>query len=111
MQREYDDADELLAKWGEWMHRDEPITEGYPSEASGGFIPSWRKDAEEMAAAADLRELESINACVDSLSFMHRRVVYHFHGIGFQVWQFAHPEQLYAEAKEDFRRIYYTKGK
>jgi len=107
--REIDDIDALLEKWAEWMRRDELVAEGYPSKAAGGFIESWIKDDEELSDAADLRELESINASVDSLSFMHKRVVYHFQGIGYQVWRFADPERLYEEAKESFRKIHFTK--
>jgi hypothetical protein len=93
------------------MHRDEPLAEDYPSKAAGGFIPSWIKDDEELTEAADQRELESINASVDSLSFMHKRVVYHFHGIGYQVWQFADADKLYEAAKTSFRKIHFTKSR
>jgi hypothetical protein len=111
MKRDFDEVEDLLAKWAEWMRRDEAIVEGYPSEASGGFIPSWRKDTEEMAAAADLRGLESINASVDSLSFMQRRVVYHFHSLGYLVWKFGHADTLYETAKDNFRKIHFSKAK
>jgi hypothetical protein len=108
--RQFDDVENLLNKWAAWMCRDEPIAAWYPEKASGGFIDSWIKDDDELVAAADQRELESVNASVDSLSFMHKRVIYHMHGVGYQVWQFADAAGLYAQAKNCFRRIHFSKG-
>lgn len=109
--RKEDVVEDLLCKWAEWMHRDECIAEGYPAKAAGGFIESWIKDDDELSDAADLRELESINASVDSLSFMHKRIVYSVHGIGYQVWRFPNPAGLYEAAKESFRKIHFCKNK
>ena len=109
--RGIDVVEDLLRKWADYMRRDESVTEGYPEKASGGFIESWVKDDEELTDAADQRELESINASVDSLSFMHKRVVYQFQGLGYQVWRFANAEALYSAAKEDFKRIHFCKAR
>ena len=107
--RDLDVVEDLLDKWAKWMHSGDSIAEGYPQKAAGGFIESWIKDDEELVEAADQRELESINASVDSLSFMHKRVVYHMHGVGYGVWQFANTEALYEAAKESLKKIHFSK--
>ena len=110
MDRDVDIAADLLKKWAEWMRRDEPVAEGYPSKASGGFIQSWIKDSEELFDKADQREIEIINASVNSLNFIHQRVVYRVHGLGYLVWRFENLAKLYEEAKENFQRIYFEKS-
>lgn len=111
MQRDLDVIEGLLVKWADYMRRGESLAEGYPAKASGGFIESWKKDAEDLTDDADQRELESINASVDSLSFMHKRVVFQRHGIGYKVWRFDDPVALYQAAKENLQRIHFSKAK
>lgn len=109
MDRELDDVETLLNRWAQWMGQHESIAGWYPPKAAGGFIDSWIKDDDELAEAADQREFESVNASVDSLSFMHKRAVYHVHNVGYQVWQFGDLDNLYSQAKDCFRRIHFSK--
>ena len=102
MQRDIDQAEELLLKWAEAMRAPEDVTAGYPAKASGGFIPSWIKDFEELADSADATEVGKLKASIDSLTQPHQRVIYKRHGIGYKVWRFVDEDGLYLVAKQAF---------
>jgi hypothetical protein len=109
MQRDIDPVEALLLKWADFMRRPEPIAEGYPVKASGGFVESWIKDSEELSDAADLQEIGKINASIDSLSQPHQRIIHKVHGISFMVWRFTNEAALYDAAKTALGAKYYGK--
>lgn len=107
MQRDMDEAEALLLNWADWMRRAEPGSIGYPAKASGGFIGSWIKDDDELAEAADGREMERIVAALESLSQPHYRIIHKMHRISYIVWRFQDEQALYDAAKEAFKVKYF----
>jgi hypothetical protein len=89
MQRDIDEVEVLLDQWAEWMKRPEQLTAGYPPEAAGGWIPSWCKDTEEAAEAADAETVSRVNACYDSLTAIYRDAINRHYKLGANVWRFA----------------------
>jgi hypothetical protein len=89
MDAKVDEVQTLLDIWADWMRRPEPLAEGYPDKASGGFIESWRKDSEDLADAADAERIERINAAFDSLAPIYRNAIMQHYGLGSQVWRFS----------------------
>jgi hypothetical protein len=109
MQRDIDEVQTLLDIWADWMRKPEPLTEGYPSKASGGFIESWRKDSEDLADAADAERVERINAAYDSLAPIYRDAIMRHYKLGSQVWRFA-KDATFEDAKIMIRVKFVAKG-
>jgi hypothetical protein len=109
MQRDIDATEAVLQRWADWMRRAEGIAEGYPAKASGNFIASWRKDAEDEQEAVDGYEMGKANAAVDSLIQAHQRMIYKRHNLGYTVWRFENEDALYTAAKVSFGRKYFSK--
>jgi hypothetical protein len=107
MMQDLDRAEALLLTWADFMRRPEPIAEGYPAKASGGFVESWIKDSEELSDAADLQEIGKIKASIDSLSQPHQRIIHKVHGISYMVWSFPNEDALYHAAKAAFDTHYF----
>jgi hypothetical protein len=108
MQRDIDEAEQLLLKWADWMRAGGGNVRGYPRHAPG-FQPSWIKDNEELVDAADSYEMGKINATIESLSQPHQRIIYKHHNLGFKVWRFPDEEGLYLAATVAFRRKYFAR--
>jgi hypothetical protein len=111
MQRdiEQDDVELLLDAWAEEMRRWKNEAGGYPAEASGGMITSWRKDFEEMADAADAEMVAKVDACVDSLKPIHRDALMRRYRLGANVWRFPVPAS-FDQVKEAIRPLLLKKG-
>lgn len=109
MDAKVDEVEMLLDLWADWMRKPEPIADGYPAKASGGFIESWRKDSEELADAADADRLEKINAAFDSLAPIYRNAINRHYGLGHQVWRFAKGDS-FDDAKVMIRVKFVMKG-
>lgn len=109
MHRDIDDAEAALIRWAEANARGQDSELGYPNKASGGFIASWIKDSEEMAAVADATDIEKINASIESLSVPHHHIIWKRHNIGYKVWNFGNEIELYGQAKEAFRIKHFCK--
>jgi len=106
MNRDMDEAEELLLKWAEWMRHGIEAPEGYPEKVSG-LIVSWVKDNEEMCEAADGYEMNKIQAAIDSLTAPHNRIIHKVHRISYMVWSFPDEDALYLAAKDAFRKRYF----
>jgi hypothetical protein len=89
MQRDIDEVETLLDMWADDMRRPSQEVQGYPSEAAGGWIASWRKDSEEAQDAADRQTIEKVNAAYDSLSAIYRDAINRHYKLGANVWRFA----------------------
>lgn len=109
MDQKADEVQHLLDLWADWMRKPEPIADGYPAKASGGFIESWRKDSEDLADAADADRLEKINAAFDSLAPIYRNAINRHYGLGHQVWRFAKGDS-FDDAKVMIRVKFVMKG-
>jgi hypothetical protein len=109
VKRDIDEVQNLLDMWADWMHRPEPIADGYPDKASGGFIESWRKDSEDAAAAADAETVERVNAAFDSLSPLYRDAILRHYNLGSRVWNFA-KDCTFEDAKIVIRVKFVAKG-
>lgn len=109
MDQKVDEVQHLLDLWADWMRKPEPLADGYPDKASGGFIESWRKDSEDLADAADAERIERINAAFDSLAPVYRDAINRHYGLGAQVWRFAKSASL-EDAKIMLRVKLVTKG-
>lgn len=111
MQRdiEIDEVELLLDSWAEDMRRWRNDAGGYPAEASGGMITSWRKDFEEMADAADAEMVAKIDACVDSLKPIHRDALFRRYRLGANVWRWPKPA-TFDEVKIVIRPFLLKKG-
>ncbi len=108
MQRDIDEVEVLLDQWADWMRKPEPLTAGYPSEAAGGWVASWKKDSEEAAEAADAETISKVNAAFDSLRVIHRDAIYKHYKLG-NVWRFPSPA-TWEEAKIVIRVHFVKKG-
>lgn len=91
MQRDFDEVEMLLDLWADDMRRPSSDVQGYPSEAAGGWITSWRKDSEEAQEAADRATIEKINAAYDSLSRLYKDAINKHYKLGANVWRFDSP--------------------
>lgn len=100
MERDLDPVELRLIQWAEFMRKNEPTAEGYPTKASGSFIVSWCKDSEEVADAHEANQATLIDACIHSLSMPHRIVIYKRHGIGYQTWRFPDEGVIFEAAKQ-----------
>ncbi len=109
MPPEQDDIQSLLDRWCDWMNSPENLADGYPSEASGGFVPSWIKDSEEGAAAADATTVEKVDACYSSLKMRYQEAINRHYGLGVRVWMFGSPV-TFEDAKEEIRVFFVRKG-
>jgi hypothetical protein len=109
MQRDIDDVQTLLDLWADWMHKPEPIAEGYPEKASGGFIESWIKDSEEAADSAQAETISKVNAAFDSLAPVYKEAINRHYGLGSQVWRFA-KDASFEDAKIFIRVKFVAKG-
>lgn len=109
VQRDIDEVEVLLDRWADWMRKPEPIAEGYPAKASGGFIESWIKDSEEVADAAELETVNRINAAFDSLTPLYRDAIMRHYGLGSRVWDFA-KDCTFEDAKIVIRVKFVAKG-
>jgi len=109
VKRDIDEVQHLLDLWADWMHKPEPIAEGYPAKASGGFIESWRKDSEEAADAAEMETIERVNAAFDSLAPLYKDAIMRHYGLGSQVWRFAKAAS-FEDAKIMIRVKFVAKG-
>lgn len=89
MKRDVDEVELLLDLWAEDMKRPSNEVQGYPAQASGGFVPSWCKDTEEAAEAADTETIARVNACYDSLATIYRDAINRHYKLGANVWRFA----------------------
>lgn len=110
MDRNLDEIDVLLGMWTDWMFRDEPIAEGYPSKASGGFIPSWRKDDQDTDDAIESATVEKVNACYESLGRYYQDPIDRHYGLGFRVWRFQNGGATFEDAKSAIRPLFVKKG-
>lgn len=109
MQRDFDDVELLLNLWANDMFRPEDTAEGYPDKASGGFIPSWRKDEQDTDDALDAATVEKVNACYDSLSRHYQEPICKHYGLGSRVWRFA-SGATFEDAKAAIRPLFVKKG-
>lgn len=111
MQRdiEIDEVELLLDSWADEMRRWKNETAGFPSEAAGGWITSWRKDFEEMADAADAEMIVKIDACVDSLKPIHRDALMRRYRLGANVWRWPQPA-TWDDVKAAIRPMLLKKG-
>lgn len=109
MQRDIDEVETLLNLWAEWMRRPSQEVQGYPAQASGGFVPSWCKDTEEAAEAADAETIERINAAYDSLSRLYKDAINKHYRLGANVWRFDSPAS-WEDAKVMIRVKFVQRG-
>lgn len=109
MKRDFDEVQHLLDLWADWMRKPEPLADGYPEKASGGFIESWRKDSEELADAADADRLEKIDAAYNSLTPLYRDAIMRHYKLGSQVWRFERAAN-FEDAKIMIRVKFVMKG-
>lgn len=109
MQREIDEVELLLDLWADWMRRPEPLADGYPEKASGGFIESWRKDDEDEEECRLAERISRINAAFDSLQTIHKDAILKHYGLGSRVWRFA-KDASFEDAKIVARVKFVTKG-
>lgn len=109
MQRDIDEVETLLDLWAEWMRRPSQEVQGYPAQASGGFVPSWCKDTEEAADAADSETIERINAAYDSLSRLYKDAINKHYRLGANVWRFDSPAS-WEDAKVMIRVKFVQRG-
>lgn len=109
MQRDIDEVEMLLDVWADDMRRWKNEAAGYPAEASGGFIHSWRKDFEEAVEEADRRMVEGINACIDSLPPSYRDAINRRYRLGADVFRFPQP-RTFDEAKTAVRVFFVKRG-
>lgn len=109
MKRDIDEVQLLLDIWADWMRKPEPLADGYPAKASGGFIESWRKDSEDLADAADSDRLEKIDAAFNSLTPLYRDAIMRHYELGSQVWRFERAAN-FEDAKIMIRVKFVMKG-
>jgi hypothetical protein len=81
MQRDYDVVEGLLDLWAEDQRRPPNDVQGYPSEASGGFITSWRKDAEDTDDLNERIRIGKIDASFNDLSPRYQNAIKLHYGI------------------------------
>ena len=81
-EREFDEVEALLDLWADWMRRPEPLAEGYPAKASGGFVASWRKDDEDEEEARMAERVARINAAFDSLPRLYQEAIMRHYRLG-----------------------------
>lgn len=104
-----EEVEKLLVLWADWMMRPEPLADGYPVKASGGFTESWIKDSEELADNAQAETIEKIDAAYRSLQRCYQEAINKHFGLGVNVWRFK-TESSYAEAKIVLRVKFVMKG-
>lgn len=109
MQRDFDEVEMLLDMFAEDMRRPVNDVQGYPSEASGGFVATWCKDTEEAAAAADAETLVKIHAAYDSLGRRYKDAINKHYKLGANVWKFSDPA-TFEDAKIVIRVKFVMKG-
>lgn len=109
MKRDIDEVQLLLDIWADWMRKPEPLADGYPEKASGGFIESWRKDSEDLADAADADRVAKIDAAFNSLTPVYRDAIFQHYQLGSQVWRFAKAAS-FEDAKIMIRVKFVMKG-
>lgn len=81
MQRDYDVVEGLLDLWAEDQKRPPNDVQGYPSEASGGFITSWRKDEQDVDEANERVKIGIIDASFDDLKPRYQNAIKLHYGI------------------------------
>lgn len=91
MQRDFDEVEMLLDMWADDMKKPSNDVQGYPTEAAGGWITSWRKDSEEAQEAADRQTIDKVNACYDDLSRRYKDAINKHYQLGANVWRFDAP--------------------
>lgn len=104
-----EEVDKLLEIWADWMRRPEQLADGYPAEASGGFVTSWIQDSEEMGDRAEAARVEKIDAAYQSLQRCYQEAINKHFGLGVNVWRFK-IESSYADAKIVMRVKLVMKG-
>lgn len=109
MDQKVDEVQHLLDLWADWMRKPEPLADGYPDKASGGFIESWRKDSEDLADAAELDRITKIDAAFNSLTPVYRDAINRHYKLGSQVWRFAKAAS-FEDAKIMIRVKFVMKG-
>lgn len=109
MQRDIDEVELLLDMWADDMRRPANDVQGYPSEAAGGWITSWRKDSDEAQEAADRQTIEKVNAAYDSLRAIHKDAINKHYKLGANVWRFPSPAS-FEDAKIIIRVHFVKKG-
>ena len=108
MKRDFDEVENLLDQWADWMRQPEPMVEWYPAE-SAGFLAGTLKDTEELHASADAERMERINAAFDSLAPVYRDAIMRHYKLGSQVWRFSQAA-TFEDAKIMVRVKFVTKG-
>lgn len=81
MQRDYDEVQGLLDLWADDYRKPSQEVQGYPSEASGGFIASWRKDDEEVDEANERVRISIIDAAFNDLKPRYQNAIKLHYGI------------------------------
>ena len=81
MQRDYDVVEGLLDLWADDQRRPPNDVQGYPSEASGGFITSWRKDDEDTDELNERIRIGKIDASFNDLSPRYQNAIKLHYGI------------------------------
>jgi hypothetical protein len=109
MNRDFDEVELLLELWVDWMRKPEPLAEGYPSKAAGGFIESWRKDDEDEEESRVAERISRINAAYDSLGRYHQEAINRQYSLGSRVWRFG-TECTFEDAKAAIRPFFVNKG-
>lgn len=98
MHRELDAIETLLLRWADSMRPWEG-NQGYPGKASGGFIASWCRDAEEQAEELEADECSRIDACIHDLPAQLRNVIYKRFNVGYLCWRWKDEMSVFQQAK------------
>lgn len=106
---EVDDVEMLLDLWAQWMKCDDPLAAWYPTEASGPFILSWRKDEQDEDNSVAGIRIEKIDACYNSLGRRYQEAISAYYGLGERVWRFAAPA-TFGDAKAAIMPLFVAKG-
>lgn len=109
MQRDIDEVETLLDLWADDMRRPSQEVQGYPSEAAGGWIASWKKDSEEAQEQHDRDTIEKIDAAYNSLSRLYKDAINKHYKLGANVWRFDSPAD-FATAKIVIRVKFVQRG-
>jgi hypothetical protein len=81
MQRDYDVVEGLLDLWAADQRRPPNDVQGYPSEASGGFVVSWRKDDEDVDDENERIRIGKIDAAFNDLKPRYQNAIKLHYGI------------------------------
>ena len=81
MHRDYDVVQGLLDLWAEYQRKPSNEVQGYPSEAAGGWITSWRKDDDDVDEENERIRIGKIDAAFNDLKPRYQNAIKLHYGI------------------------------